>query len=159
MSGLISQEKLNAKGQRDKETKQSPQIEEKDGGDEDGISRGHPLRAKQRSESFPDMVKDHRGGNEQAGIERQFDEGEKSLGNGKSNQIDLERSVSENTQQFFRKEENDDAADDDRNDDLKETFPQLIQRLKNLFSLYSCAKVFALRDHEANVTHKGEGEK
>jgi hypothetical protein len=103
------------------------------------------------------MVKDHRGGNEQAGIERQFDEGEKSLGNGEGNQIDFERSVAEKTQEFFRKRKNDPAADDDQKDDLKETFPQLIQRLKNLFSLDSWVEDFALTDHEANVTHKGEG--
>jgi len=47
---------------------------------------------------------------EQAGVEGQFEEREKSFRDRKSHQIDLERSVTEKTQQFLWDGENDDPG-------------------------------------------------
>jgi hypothetical protein len=68
MSGLISQEKTNAKREGDEIAKGGTEVEKKDGGQKDEGRGFQSLRAQEGGEGFPDLVEDDRNGEEETGI-------------------------------------------------------------------------------------------
>jgi len=83
MGRLIPQEESNAERQGDKGAEEGSKVEEEDGRQEDESRGFHSLQSKQRGEGFPNLIENDRNGEEEAGIEGQFENGEKGFGNGK----------------------------------------------------------------------------
>jgi hypothetical protein len=87
MGRLISDEKADAKGQRDEVAERGSEVEEEEGNQEDGNGRFQSPRIKKRGEGFPDLIEDNRDRKEKAAIESQFEEREEGLRDAEGDKI------------------------------------------------------------------------
>jgi hypothetical protein len=85
------------------------------------------------------LIEDDGDGEEEARVKGHFEKGKEGLWNGKGNQSILKVGL-EVSQQCLGEGVQDDAQQDDHDHHLEQAFPQIAQRLEDLFSIHPGSK-------------------